>query len=292
MAKDNRAQRLTRFDGLGLRVTKQLWQTVARPFDRRAKSVLIIAGVQRSGTNMMVEILERFFRTAVYNENHPAACTDFELHDTPTLRRLVERAPGDTVVFKALCDLDRVPALLDDLPGARAVWVMRRVEDVVNSHGHTKFLSARNNLCSTRMNNIAVDALSEGWRGRGMVAETHEVVRRHAHPEMTNQTAVALFWYMRNALYFDLGLDRDPRVRPLLYEHLARAPHREGAAWLAWAGLPPSRFALAKVNARSVGRQAAPAIDPAVEQICNDLYNRFAAQAPATEPAASMATAG
>jgi len=269
------AQRKNRLQGRGLETFKWMRQQF-RLVGREARSrPFFIAGVQRSGTNMLSEVLERSFRTDVFRESDPKAHENFELRDLAQLQKLVRRSPADCVVFKALCDLHRLRGLLDAFEGARAIWIVRRMDDMVNSHLRARF--AR--VCDARMRNIADDPESEGWRGRGLGDETLALLRRHAGDGLSHESAVALFWLARNRLYFDHGLESDERVCVLFYEDFVQDPKRRGADLLRWAGLKSTAFALKKVKPSSIGRYPPPSVDPEIAERCTALYDRFSRDA-------------
>lgn len=275
MTKANTAQLRNRFDGRLFQEYKKLRQFMAPHKIYNEKQVVWIAGVQRSGTNMMTQILERSLETDVYRESDPNAYNNYELLPHSHLQNLVSSSRARTVVFKALCELQDLKKLLDDFPDARAIWMIRRMEDMVNSHTRSVFVSSQTRGCGPRMVNISRDPLSEGWRGLGMSEETNLLLQKHIHPDITHESAVALFWLIRNRLFFELELDKDPRVVTVTYEDFVSDPHANGTALLHWLQLKADPMILKKVNARSVGRHDPPGIEPAIAKLCLDLYNRF-----------------
>ena len=273
--RGNNAQLRSRFDGLALQLMKRLRQILrGRPAPER-KRVFYIAGVQRSGTNMVVNMLTRSDATEVFRETDPRAYHDFELHDIATLRWLVDRSLGEVTVFKALCELQKLPALLDAFPRAKALWIVRRPEDMINSHIRARFSVNRTVSCGERIKNIVDGRDPEGWRGRDVGETTLAAIRNLAHRGLSHESGVALFWLMRNRLYFDQGLDRDERVRAVYYEDLVRAPEAHASALFDWLDLPPWRSAVKKINPRSIGRYPTPDVEAPILAACHDLYDRF-----------------
>jgi hypothetical protein len=244
-------------------------------------AVVFIAGVQRSGTNMMMDILERSMDTEVFNESDSRAFQDYELKPISTLEGLVRGSPAQSVVFKALCDLQSLKQLLDHFPDSKAVWMLRRMDDMVNSHCRAQFNkhgpTERN--CNIRMNAIVLSPDSQGWRGRGMSSETRELLEHYCHTDISNESAVALFWFMRNKLYFEQNLHRHPRVKVIFYETFVRAPQDYSRELFSWLGLRVSRYASRRVTPRSIGRWVEPDIEPPIRALCEDLYRRFEMEA-------------
>jgi hypothetical protein len=259
--KVNRTSRLVR------KGATQRLRALVRPGAH--KQVAFVAGVQRSGTNMMMDVLECSPHTEVFHERDTRAFEGFELRPRDVLHDLVRSSPASYVVLKALCEVEQLRSLLDEFAPAKAVWIVRAVDDVVNSHlvlwkRMPEFVAA-----------IVKDRDAARWRGRGMSDETHALVKRLYHPELSNASACALFWYFRNVLFFEQGLDADPRVRAVRYEALVTDPVRESAAIFAFLGLPYTGAVSRTVRSGSVRKQVPPRVDPAIREVCGKLAARF-----------------
>ena len=287
--KGNNAQLRSRFDGLILRSMKHMRQRLAGRPPHEQKVVFFVAGVQRSGTNMLLSVLERPTATEVFRETDPRAYENFELRDVDVIRGLVARSYGRVTVFKALCELQKLRALLDAFPHAKAIWIVRRPEDMINSHIRARFSVNRAVSCGVRMKNIVDGRDPEGWRGRDVGEATLAAIRDLAHDGMSHESGVALFWLMRNLLYFDQGLDRDDRVRAVCYEDLVKAPDDHTAALFDWLGIPFRRTADKKVNPRSIDRYPPPEVEAPILEACHALHERFRREARRLEP---LATSG
>ena len=57
---------------------------------------LLVAGVQRSGTNMVMDVLERSLETDVYHERDPRAFDNYEMRPLEVIRGLRARSPRIT----------------------------------------------------------------------------------------------------------------------------------------------------------------------------------------------------
>ena len=67
---------------------------------RSDKVVFFLCGVQRSGTNMIMNILDRSWKTQVFHESDPRAYLDYEMRPDETIRRLFLGSPAKSVIFK------------------------------------------------------------------------------------------------------------------------------------------------------------------------------------------------
>ena len=230
---------------------------------------VFVAGMQRSGTNMLMDVLERNWLTDLYHETDSRAFDTYEMRERPVIHALVMRSRAPVFVIKALCELDQIKSLLDDFTPARSVWVVRDYNDSVSS----ALASFRN--FTHQVGRIATDRNSDSWRGRGMSDMTHTLVRRLYTPEMNDATAAALIWYFRNVLYFEQGLQHDSRVLLAHYEDMVTAPEREFPRIFDFIGLEYSPFVSRKVFASSIRRRALPPIAEPVRELCEELTQRM-----------------
>lgn len=249
------------------RAFKPLRQRIA---GRARQRFLFVAGMQRSGTNMLMETLEWSRHTDVYHETDKRTFDNYQMRSPEIVRRIAQRSPAPLFVIKSLCELDRLRALMNEFSPAQALWMLRNVDDTVNSavrsfgnFGHQVMRLAR-------------DKSAAEWRGRGMSDETQAHLRRLVHPAMNEASAAALMWYYRNVLFFEQGLEQDDRVRVISYERLVGDAQRALQGIFAFADLPDwspwiSRF----VHIRSVGKSPAADIEAPVRELCTALQRRF-----------------
>lgn len=242
---------------------RNIWQAPAE------KRVIFVAGVQRSGTNMLMDALEASPQTSVFHESDPRAYDDYIMRPVETLQTLASRSPAPVIVFKALLELQDLRALLDNFKPSKAVWIVRRFDDMINSH------LRKWSGCAQTMARIAEDKNADEWRGAGMSDETHALVRKHTHPAMNDASAVALFWYFRNMLFFDQHLDRDQRVMPLRYETLVADAETEYARVFSFLEMAEPEKAGQRAFASSVGKEQTPDIEPAIRALCDSMIERF-----------------
>ena len=255
-----------RFEHKVLIASKSAYQWVRR---RSPAQVVFVAGMQRSGTNMLMDRLERSYLTDVYHERDPRAFDNYRMRERAVIHGLVAQSRAPTFVIKALCELDRLGELMAEFAPAKTVWIVRDYRDAVpsalNSFGNFTKQVAR----------IAADRLVDDWRAGGMSEVTHGIVRGLWHAEMNEVSAAALIWYFRNVLYFEQGFDRDPRVRLVFYERLVQEPEQECSAIFEFLGVPWSEDITRGVFASSIRHKPLSGIEPAVAELCEGLARRF-----------------
>jgi hypothetical protein len=239
------------------------------PCESAARGRVFIAGMQRSGTNMLMNVLEQSFETDVYHEQDPRAFVDYQLRDTGVIHGLIQRSRARKFVIKALCELQELAILMETFSPAKTIWIVRDYNDVVNS-----MLRSFRNM-SKQVQRIALDRNSNGWLGRGMSDETHERVRSLVTDSLDDNSASALQWYFRNMLFFDQNFDKDDRVLLVGYERLVSFPSQEFKRIFEFLEIEYSPRVSRNVTPRAIGKNPPPEIAPSIRLLCDGLLGRF-----------------
>lgn len=250
------------------RVEKSVCQ-LARPQRTAGLLTVLVPGVQRSGTNMMMDVLEQSLDTAVFHETDRRAFDGYYLRPLPRLLDLRAKCRAPFFVLKALLDSHMTAELMSYLAPAKAIWIYRRFDDMVNSN-LLSWPGGRNQI-----EDLMCDPLKTGYRARGMTAETLATVRAHYRPGMSDASAIALFWYYRNQLFFDQRLDSDPHVLLLRYEDIVTQPVPAIQRTCAFLGLGYSDRMGAEIHAQSVGRRPPADITPEIRTLCDGMMARL-----------------
>lgn len=232
---------------------------------------VFVAGMQRSGTNMLMDVLERSRETDMYHESDARAFDNYGMRPSSVIHRLGAASHAPVFVIKALCELDQLKSLMTTFSPAKTVWMVRDYTDAVSS----ALVSFKN--FALQVSRIAQDRNANGWRGRGMSDATHALVRSLYTPDMDDATAAGLIWYFRNVLYFEQQLASDERVLLAHYENLVTASQREFSRIFEFLGLRYTPFVSSQVFASSIHRREPPAIAAPVRELCEDLSARFRA---------------
>jgi hypothetical protein len=240
-----------------------------------AAGAVLVLGLQRSGTNMVVRGLERAPEFEVYNENHPAAFDRFRLRPVDEVRRLVERSRHPYVLLKPLCDSHRAVELLDVLrtgSAPRALWVYRSAEGRARS-AVAKF--GDQNLQVLR--ELAAGRGRDRWQAQGLSRDSLALIEHLDWSTVDAVSAAALFWYVRNRLYFELGLDRRNEVLLVSYDAMVADPPAEMRRMCGFLDFPYRPRLIAGIGARSPVAAPAVAIHPGIAARCAELADRLEA---------------
>lgn len=251
------------------RLAKQGWQNLV---PKEVKLHVFVAGMQRSGTNMLMDVLDASCDTQVFHETDPSAFHNYEMRDRDVLNRLVHACPAPVFVIKALCELDQIANLMQTFEPAKTLWVVREWRDSVNSA-----VKSFGNFVS-QWNRLAYGDSKGDWRARGMSENTRTVLRALYDSNASEVDGAAIMWYYRNILFFEQALEHDSRVFVVFYEDLVRDPLRQVAAIYDFLGLQGFKPRVSsRIRSTSVGRSKAPEVAPAISQLCDQLHARFLA---------------
>ncbi len=231
-----------------------------------------VVGLQRSGTNMLFGGFVRAPEVEAHNEHDCSrAFTNMCLRDDDVIRSIVESSRHRCVVFKPLADSHRVVHLLDELgaptPG-RAIWIYRdfadRVRSVIAKWPQSSGATGRK-----------VAAGTGGFEAGGLSEERLAFLSELDPEEMSHESGAALYWYLRNGLFFDLGLDQRADVALISYDHFLTDPERHMARLCEFIGIQFRPEMVAGVARRPPPTRVQLDIDTRIAALCNELQQRL-----------------
>ncbi len=241
--------------------------------DSRPNAVpVFVVGIQRSGTDMLIMAFKESPETEVHNEAMDTrAFSRWALRSDPTIKSIVESSRHRAVVFKSLLDSHRIVHLMTELGTAqqgRSVWIYRSMEGRVRS---TLARWPENNHRVLR----EIAAGEDRWEARGLPAEHLELVRNLDFDELSRESAAALLWYLRNSLFFNLGLESRPDVALLSYERVLSEPEHHIRLLCDFAGVRFNSRMVGGIAPRPPATQEPLEIDPQIQSLCTSLYERL-----------------
>jgi hypothetical protein len=154
-------------------------------------------------------------------------------------------------------------------PG-RAIWAYRDVDGRVRS-AVSKF--GRNNLLTLR--DIAAGKGAGMWQARRLSAATLAEIAGYDYETMTAETAAALFWWIRNGLYFETGLDHRDDVLLASYQDMLATPVDAMQSICTFLGLTYRPALIEHIAPRGAGSARQLDIDPRVRALCDHLQDRL-----------------
>lgn len=253
-------------------LAKRRWRRAHGVSPGQARPVYVV-GLQRSGTNMLMRGFDAAPEFEVRNENDRRVFYRFQLRSDETLTAVIGASRHAYVLVKPLCESHRVDELLA-LPGpapGRAVWVWRDVDDRARSEV-AKF--GDSNLRALR--GIAEGTIGDEWQGQRLDDEARALIGDFDYDRMTPHTAAALFWYVRNRLFFSLGLDRRADVLLSSYDALVDDPEAATRRLCDFLGLRYDPRLCAHVARRAPHRRPLD-IEPRIRALCDGLTDQLVA---------------
>lgn len=235
---------------------------------------IFIIGLQRSGTKMLIFGLNQSPEVRIYNESKRSpAFVDFQLRDEEVIRSLVEQSPHVSVVFKALCDSHRAPDLLDGLgtpSRGKAIWIYRSMEARVRS-AVARF--GDNNL--RVLSALAAGRGESSWQAGGLTPRLRELIEQFDYDSMSPASAAALWWYVRNSLFFDLRLNERADIALTSYDRFVLDPEGMMRSVSSFAGVSYSPRMISGISARPAPSVGDLEIDDRVRTLCTELEGRL-----------------
>jgi lipopolysaccharide/colanic/teichoic acid biosynthesis glycosyltransferase len=253
-------------------VRRARWRR-ANPVEPGGAVPVFVAGVPRSGTNMIVRGLGSLPEFETYNEGNRVAFDRYRLRPQPAIRGLVMRSRQRFVLFKPLLDSHAVPGLMDGLQtpmSPRAIWAYRDVDGRVRS-ALSKF--GANALEAMRA--TAQGEADGSWQAQGLSQQSLELIRSTDWDAASAADAAALLWLVKNRMFFEAGLDRRDDVLPVSYGALVRDPGGTMRAVCQFLEVPWRPSTSSHIDRRSAAGRPAVALDPRIRGLCDDMMEQL-----------------
>jgi hypothetical protein len=252
---------------------RKWWQLYRTPHPTKKKLPVFIHGCNRSGTNMICGAIGKSPHGWDYKESEfSLAFNAYYLRADWVIEKLIQLTPAPIVSFGSILDSQFACDLLDRFEGAKAIWIYRRYEDVANSCARMQWGYHLKNLVGW----VARGELEKlGARGNHISDDTIQLFGKLMREDLSNEDIACLYWYMRNQLYYDLNLYRDPRVMIVQYEDAVLNKEEVFRRIFSFFGFAYDPHVVDDIFASSVGKHPQPIIDPEIRKICDALQTRL-----------------
>lgn len=249
---------------------------IGRKFVNNVKTVpVFVIGNQRSGTTMLLSKLNRHFWVDVFHERSNAM-NEWELKPFPEIEAIIRQSKAKVCIFKPLEESHRANELLENFDGCKAIFIFRHYADVINSSLKLGWGAHLRQY----IENIRNDSEFKYSGPLNLTAKNVQLVKDLYHHDMSEESCVALIWYLRNTLYFDCKLRENPAVLLLQYEKIIANPQKEMTRILNFLNLPPSRSVLHDISRRSAGKRPPKRIDGQIQNACDSMFESLVAALP------------
>lgn len=255
------------------RIGSRAWQRIVFG-DRFETRPLFVVGCQRSGTSMLLRTIgrSRLVWPIDEGEDNPAFL-DYRLRDVTAIQGLLDESPSPVMAFKPVCDSQLVDRLLEDFERGQAIWIYRDYRDVINS-AQRRFDDHQRELVRSVVGGEPADE-PEPWVSERLGEDTLDWLHEMVDADLSSEEGSALFWCLRNRLYFDLGLYERDDVMLVRYESIVDSPAEEFRRIFRFIDLPFTTAILDRVHGQSVGKESAPKLRPRYVEACEGLLTRL-----------------
>lgn len=227
----------------------------------------------------MVKVFQKDFQTKIYEDEHSAITSEdtknfIRFNSFESLSKIFKKVHAKIIITKPLVELQNILSFFKFFPGSKAIWMYRNYKDVAFSNiAHFGVKNGHNNLRPILSNE------QDNWRSQNLPIEIRKVVQEYFNDEMSSYDAAALFWYVRNALFFELGLDKRDDVTICKYEDFVTKPKENIKRLYAFLHVKyPGDKIVNDVHVRALGKGHALNLSEPILNLCENLYqkmNRF-----------------
>lgn len=227
-----------------------------------------VLGVQRSGTTMMMHCFNQLSQFEVLGEKSRAT-ENIRLKGEAEIKAIIAECRHPFIAFKPLMESAQADYLLNLKSGAKALWVFRKVEDRASS-AVERFGDHNLEILTA----ISKGEMLDSWQAEGLTEENLELIKSFDWEKISPENAAAIFWYVRNTLFFSQGLDQRPDVMPVCYEDLVTDPVATLKKVCRFIGCEFNTSMSDIVHGKSVGK-GGNNLDPKIADLCGPMYERL-----------------
>ncbi len=246
-------------------------------FTLNKKMPIFVLGCQRSGTTMLIKHLGKSSEISVYGEGDPRANKDHRFKDEQAIKRVIAKDRKQRIIFKPLNDIQYADRFLEFHKNAKAIWIYRNYNDVVNS-AIIKWKDVQKNIifwiakhygqpwdCNNKYDrDCAIYA-------EGMSKDAAQTLKQAVHSDMSNEDGAALLWFSRSKFYFDLGLDKNENVLLVKYEDIVENPTKFFKRIFDFIECRYDDNYAKGIRTTSIEKKQAPSLTNEIASICDDM---------------------
>jgi len=206
--------------------TKDFTEMFTKIYNNKERKIkkLIILGSQRSGTSILSSVIGELKDCKHFAETNVAINSDDRKEGGQTIRLKKLEEVGEIfkninnkklIVFKPLVESQNTEELLDFFEDSIAFWTYRNYRDVIASN-----LKKWDKPTAKIYFGPIINKSSLNWRSENLTDKCYDIFNTFYDPEMTSADATALFWLLRNQLFFEQKLENNKNVSLINYESL------------------------------------------------------------------------
>lgn len=239
---------------------------------------LLIIGCQRSGTSLISRVFARDFNVSVYRESSRLSSKDqthqgkykLRLNASSELETTLSKNRAPITVYKPLVETQNIIDLFNLFPNSKALWMYRHYKDVTNS-----LLRKFSTNVGIRNLRGIVNNSQGNWYSEKVSDSLRLTVEKYFSEQMDPKDAAALFWFVRNQLFYELNLENNSRVLMCRYEDLASQPALVMHQIYCFLDADFNEKNIWEVNVNSVFKGKSIELSTEIEELCDGLLKRL-----------------
>lgn len=243
---------------------KPIVQLIQNP-GRKSKGVFLV-GCGRSGTNILVNSLEKLWDIQLYNENNPKAFVKWRFRELDVIESLISNSSARLVLFKPIMETYRTRALLNYFADSRFIYQVRHYDDVVNSILRGPF--------GTRKKTVKawLDTDFREFSAYPPSKSTKSLIGSLYSDDLNDESGSALYWMVQNRFFIDQDLHSEARVLRVNYEDLVNSPENVFTDICNFIGCRYKKRLIRGISAGSIKKYKRPDLHPRVRSACDELW--------------------
>ncbi|MEJ2453488.1 MAG: sulfotransferase [Candidatus Thiodiazotropha sp.] len=188
----------------------------------KEKNLSFIFGCQRSGTTVLLKVLDKSINAKAYGEGeepyfHPKSSKlRLRLVSNKDITRLLDKERCQNIILKPLYESQRATELAGHFEQSRILWTYRNFNDSIDSH--VRYYAKQDAVEYVRQ----IVGRERMWMNENIDREHLDELTPIINGLDNPYDAYAVYWYSRNLQF--KKLDGNPRVMPVKYERLVNDP--------------------------------------------------------------------
>lgn len=239
---------------------------------KKHSTPVFVFGKQRSGTNMVIDVMRLHPDTEIFSENkNSEAFFKWRIRDFNTLKRLVEDSKEPFICFSPLMDSHLIEDFMTQFPNGKFVWAYRDYRDNANS-ALRKFPTGTRKIKAVLSNQ---NEAKWSWFQDGISSNTIEKLKNLYSSELSEFDFACLTWWVRNLICIELKDVFLQKIIFIKYEDLATKPHESFQLLCGKLGMRYIEKAICLVHNRSIGKNPYPELNGSVKNLCDNLMQQL-----------------
>jgi hypothetical protein len=238
------------------------------------KVIIFINGCQRSGSTLLGRVLNRDYRTSVFEEISSITSDDkgkLRLNSFNKVLTEFKSKKGSIIIAKPLAESQNLTELLTYFPNSYSIWIYRDYKDVALSN-EIKF----GNHNGFKDLSFIVNQDGDDWRYQNISNNTFDLIKKYTQFSISNLDANCLFWYSRNIHFFEKNFNMNKRVLLINYNNLIQHPEQTIKRIYQFIDVQlPKNNLIKDIKSGSVGKAKDIKIQNDINIICNNLYKKL-----------------